>query len=127
MARGKFVRAAAGATRGRARTNVARMTGISSTSARGGFSRSAANTNAAAKYVPTLGNNRGFMGAKIKPNRTSTSISRPSPVAAAMNGKKISRIVAGGIIGGAAIGGFRNRSGRPVDRVSGRPTGVYGY
>lgn len=47
--------------------------------------------------------------------------------ARAMNGKKISRIVAGGVVGGAAVGTFRNNSGPAADRVRSRPTGVYGF
>ena len=50
-----------------------------------------------------------------------------APVAQALKGKAVSRIVAGSVVGGAAIGAFKNNSGRPADKVSGRPTGVYGY
>lgn len=50
-----------------------------------------------------------------------------NPVAQAIKGKGISRAVAGGVVGAGVVGGFRNRSERPADKVSGRPTGVYGY
>ena len=37
------------------------------------------------------------------------------------------KLVAGGIAGAYAVGGIRNRTGRPADRVSGRPTGPYQF
>lgn len=42
-------------------------------------------------------------------------------------GRNVSRMVAGGVVGAAAVGAFSNRSGRAADRPMGRPTGVYGF
>lgn len=35
--------------------------------------------------------------------------------------------IALGVAGGYAVGGVMRRHGRPVDRISGRPTGMYGF
>lgn len=37
------------------------------------------------------------------------------------------KLVAGGVAGAYAVGGIRNRTGRPADRVNGRPTGPYQF
>jgi hypothetical protein len=71
----------------------------------------------------TLGPSRSM----VMKNAGLGAMQGPNPVAMAKSGKKVSRLVAGGVIGGTAIGGFKNRSGRATDRVIGRPTGVYGY
>lgn len=50
-----------------------------------------------------------------------------SPAKEAVKGRNVSRMVAGGVVGAAAVGAFSNRSGRAADRPVGRPTGVYGF
>ncbi len=86
---------------------------------------------AALGRLPNLTANRSMMGAMGTPaNRLAAAtsmISRANPATKAMRGRNTARYVAAGVGGAALIGGMRNSSGRPADRVSGRPTGVYGY
>lgn len=47
--------------------------------------------------------------------------------AAGVKGARHGKLIAGVVAGGLALNAMRNRSGRAVDPVRGRPTGVYGY
>ena len=76
---------------------------------------------------PAISSSRRFAAPRGFPAPARGSMVTGPAAARAMNGKKVSRIVAGGVIGGAAVGTFRNNSGPAADKVRSRPTGVYGF
>ena len=137
-AAGKLVRAAShgratasgvAAVGGRVgRNTISKQTGIATMIAGGGFKRGtmtslgfrASSSTRPARMFAT-GGKAGTRSTKAVAKRAASSVA-----SAGVSGGR-GKFIAGAIAGAGIFGAIHNRSGRAIDKMSGRPTGVYGY
>ena len=87
----------------------------------GGMATNAMNGRAISSMLGggAAGTSRAITGATAK--------GAMAKVAGKTRGFSAAKMIAGGIVAAGVMGTIKNRSGRPADRVMGRPTGPYGY